>query len=192
VENIENVAKSQRIPIPLYSADDDDRIILKPGTKYFLGAQWPKGTRYYQTVDNHYHGIQRFYYPDQILSFRYGDYGDGPRFYGISREIGSWVMGFVSKFTVYTKENSLPGNTVLIKQNPVKNNLEVNIKFENYIDHATMVVYDMNGSIVHIKNIYNIKESSERFDVSNLPAGMYLFTIFTKDKLLTKKFVVQH
>ena len=191
-EIMENVSQSELLTLPLSSADNDEGLFLKPGKKYFLGAMWNEGTRYYQTTDNYYHGIKRFFYPDQHLSFIYGDYGDGPQYYGVTREIGSWMMGFISKFTVSTRENALPESTVILRQNPVNRSLEVDIKFENNIKHATMVVYDMNGSIVHIKNIYNIKEASESFDVSSLPSGIYLFTLFTKDKLSTKKFVVQH
>lgn len=192
-EIIENVAKFEQIFVPLASADDEhDYITLKAAKKYFLAIFWPKGTRYYQTVDNHYSGITRFFYPEQILSFRYGDYGDGPSFYGISRDIGSWAMGFKSKFIIKTKENTLPENTVTILQNPVNNNLNVKIDFENTIKKATMVIHDINGNIIHIKNIYNMKEIEESFDVGNLPSSTYIFTIFTKDKLLSKKFIIQH
>ena len=191
-ENIENVSKFEKISLPLYSTNTDSGIYLKPGKKYLLGVIWNKNISYYQATDNYYYDIKRFFYPDQTLSFIYGDYGDGPQYYGVSREIGGWMMGFKSKFTVSTKENTLPESTVIMRQNPVNSSFGVDIKFESIIKYATMVIYDMNGSIIHIKNIYNIREATERFDVSDLPSGIYLFTLFTKDKLLTKKFVVQH
>ncbi len=190
-ENAENVDKYELRNFQLSSADDEyDYIDLKPGKKYFVGVFWPKGTRYYQTVDNHYAGIVRYFYPDQIISLRYADYGDGSRFYNISRDIGAWQIGLNSTFTVVTKDNTLPEKSVIIKQNPVRKNLEVELKFENGIKKATMVLHDLKGNILNIRNIEDVKTQIETFDVSGIPPGTYIFTIFTKNKLLSKKFIV--
>ena len=88
-----------------------------------------------------------------------------------------------------TEEELLPNNTVQFA-NPVKENLTVNIQFKGQVDHATMVIHNINGDIIDMRNIYNVKSDVQRFNTGSMSAGTYIFTLFTKDKLISKKFVV--
>ena len=88
-----------------------------------------------------------------------------------------------------TKEDILPDNTVVFA-NPVKDKLVVNIDFKDNVEHATMAIHSLTGEIIEMRNIYNMKKDIQTFNTGSLPTGTYIFTIFTKDKLLSKKFVV--
>jgi hypothetical protein len=92
--------------------------------------------------------------------------------------------------TVLTEEEMLPESTFTLHQNPVRNALGIDVNFANTVDHATIIIHDLNGAVLKMKNLYNVKETNEVFQVGNYPAGEYLITIYTKDKLLTKKFIV--
>ncbi len=193
-ENIENVNNYDLVEVPLTSSDDEnDFVELHPNKKYFLASFWPKGTRYYAAYDNTFQGYKRFFY-DQRLTLVYLDDGSGARFYTIGNDYGSWVQGFILQFLKLidvTDEELLPDNTVTFN-NPVDNELNVNINFENTVDKATMVLHNINGDIIDMRTVKNIQKDSYKFYTNNLPAGTYIFTLFTKDKLTSKKFVVQH
>ena len=194
-ENIENVNNYDLVTVPLTSSDDeDDYVELHPNKKYFLAALWPKGTRYYAAYDNSFQGYSRFYF-DQRLSLVYLDDGSGARFYTLGGDYGAWQQGLILKFGKAfdaTDDELLPDNTVTIIQNPADTELGVNINFDNTIEKATMVVHNINGDVIDMKTVKNIQKGSYKFYTGKIPAGTYIFTLFTKDKLTSKKFVVQH
>ncbi|MEZ4906937.1 MAG: T9SS type A sorting domain-containing protein [Saprospiraceae bacterium] len=92
--------------------------------------------------------------------------------------------------SVSTKDQLLDEETFNFDQNPTNDVLKVNINFADYVDHATLVIHDVNGAIIDVRNMYNEKESVQNIKVGTLPAGEYIATLFTNDKLLSKKFVV--
>ncbi len=193
-ENIENVNSYDLVEVPLTSSDDEyDYVELHPNKKYFLASLWPKGTRYYAAYDNTFQGYKRLFYV-QRLNLVYLNDGSGARFYTIGSDYGAWQQGLILQFIKLidaTEDELLPDNTVTFN-NPVDNELNVDINLENTIDKATMVVHTLNGDIVDMKTVKNIQKGTQRFSTGNLPAGTYIFTLFTKDKLTSKKFVVQH
>jgi len=192
-ENIENVNNYDIVTVPLTSSDDeDDYVELHPNKKYFLAALWPKGTRYYAAYDNSFQGYSRFFY-DQRLSLVYLDDGTSARFYTLGGDYGAWQQGLILKFGKAfntTEEDLLPNNSVTLIQNPVDTELGVRVNFENTVDKATMVIHNINGDIIDMRTVKNIKEGSYKFYTGKIPAGTYIFTMFTKDKLISKKFVV--
>ena len=42
-----------------------------------------------------------------------------------------------------------------------------------------------------MRNIHDFKAGTLEFGINNFPSGVYFTTLFTKDKLITKKFIVQ-
>ena len=201
-ESIENGENYTDVTVPLYDIDDEEGIRLEPNKKYLLGNFWPKGDTYFQTWDNWYRGYTRFYdqynknyFISQNLSFLYIDFGSGPRLYTVSDNIGAWAIDLHLKIvahTTATDDELLPDNSVTLVQNPVNTDLNVKVDFENTVDKATMVVHNINGDIIDMRTVKNIQKGSYKFYTGNLPVGTYIFTIFTKDKMLSKKFVVQH
>jgi hypothetical protein len=195
-KQIENVAKYANVDVEITDLDENGYLDLKPNKKYFVGALWEKGTRYYQGYDNtNGSGNKRFFYYlnnlYQTVSYTY--VSNDQRFYVLGSDYGAWAMDLnieLSGFTNTSEDQLLPANSVTIQENPLRDVLSVDLQFENSIDHATIVIHDLKGSIIELRNVYNLKESTETFQVGSFPAGQYVFTIFTKDKMLSKKFVV--
>lgn len=194
IENVDNYSFND---VEITDLDENGYLDLKPNKKYFVAALWEKGTRYYHAYDNtNGSGNKRYFYffnnLYQTVSYVYSS--NDQRFYLLGDDYGAWIIDLNLEIYQPFKTNNpdllLPENTVRLHQNPVRNVLAVDVNFENYIDHATMVIHDLNGSVIDMRNIYNVNQTTETFQVGNFPSGQYIFTIFTKDKMLSRKFVV--
>ncbi len=184
--------------VGIYSEDDEGNTLnyvpLHPNKKYFLAMKWLVAEKIYQGFDSENRGFKRLFYANNSASFVYGsDWSDGGpryRYYGG----GTWDMRVglrvIHKCGTATKEELLPDNAVMFLGNPTKDNLNVAVSLDKTAEKASMVISDINGRIIDMKTVYNLKDSNERFHVGNLPNGTYTFTLFTKDKFVTKKFVV--
>jgi len=197
-ETIENVSLFSLQSEPVTDDDGEyDYITLVPNRNYLISTYFDKSeTDYYrigtdngEPIDAQFNNDLRYSYESNIRSLRYYP-GDG--WATSTSSYGAWQLGMTVQLVkdVTSTEDLLPENTVFFAENPVRNNLKVNINFENTVEHATMAIHTLNGAIVEMRNIYNLKNDTQDFNTSNLPAGSYLFTIFTKDKVLSKKFVV--
>jgi hypothetical protein len=197
-ENIENAELFSFQSEPVTDAEGENEYIsLLPNRNYLVSSFFDKSeTDYYklgtdngEPLDDKFNNDTRYSYGDNIRALRYYP-GDG--WTTFTSSYGVWQIGMTAKLVtdVTSTEDLLPENTVVFAENPVRNNLKVNISFENTIDHATMAIHTLNGDIIDMRNIYNLKSDTQNFNTGNLPAGSYLFTIFTKDKAISKKFVV--
>lgn len=207
--NVENVEDGSKQTLPLYDINtDEDGVKLVPNRKYFIACYWPEGLTLYQAADNsNSSGSSRYYYRwdndvmdgDTLFGGQYVSYTYSPadgRFY-IPTGTGSITLVYgldlnleVWRCTNLTQDELLPENALNIIQNPVSDKLSVNVKFDSNVDKATLLIYDLNGSLLNMRNIYNTDNASEEFKTGNYPAGEYIITLFTKDKLISKKFVV--
>ncbi len=194
--------------VDMVSEDEEGEVMpyvsLEPGEKYFLAMKWEGEDYTYQDADilTTYGSKNKYYSTLNGPSFVYGtsQEEDGSIVHGYSRvrtsegDVFAWNMGLrlkiVHKKNVATKDELLPDNSVTFLGNPTTENLNVSISLEKSAEKASMVVSDINGKIIDMKTVYNLKDSNERFYVGNLPNGTYMFTLFTKDKFITKKFVV--
>ena len=193
-ENYNNYEALSLLHVPFADAEDEnDYILLKPNKKYLIACYWSdEGDYYIQAYDNHFNGTERYSYNGQFLSFIYTDFGGEGHYAAVGVKY-KWVLGMNLKMfvnTVSTDDELFQESTIQIKENPVRNNLYVDIHLNETVDKATMVIHNINGGIIDMRTVKNIKEGSYKFYTGNLPAGTYIFTMFTKDKLLSKKFVV--
>lgn len=190
--------------VPLYNLNDEETIQLTPNKKYLLGIYWEKDKTIFSVWDNwgtygYNSSFQRYYDGgkdfantlDQRVSFLYINDGSNARFYTIG-EYGAFVMDLKLKVQgiVATEDELLPENAISIVENPIINDLEINIDLENSIEKASIAIYDLNGSLIHLRTINDLHKSTQKFYLGNAPAGEYIITLFTKDKLISKKFVV--
>jgi hypothetical protein len=189
--------------VPLYNLDDEENVKLVPDKKYLLGFYWPKENQVYTVWDNwgtygFNSSFQRYYDGgkdfkdalDQRVSFLYLDNGSSTKFYSLGK-YGSFVGDLNLKVgTVSTEINQLPENSFSILNNPTINDLEINISLEKMVDKASIAIYNLNGSLIHLRNLDNLQNSSQSFYMGNVPAGEYIVTLVTKEKLLSKKFIV--
>ncbi len=196
-DQVNGVADFDPATVTIYSENDNGNerpyVKLKPNKKYFLVMKWGTENEYFQGFDKSTGGFKRFYYLQNLISFVYMNYKETgeSRFFYLSD--GAWDMELglvIGADKTATKDELLPDNSVTFLGNPTKENLNVAISLENAAKKASMVISDINGRVIDMKTVYNLKDSNERFYVGNLPNGTYIFTLFTKDKFVSKKFVV--
>ncbi len=188
-----NAPEYHEFTTPLYNGDDEKDIALDPNSKYLVVARWPTDQTYFQGFDNTHGKYTRYYFSGQFEYLLYTSDGGFSRFRGYTG--GGWHMGLLLKLVVpfpasIDEEDLLPKNTVVIKENPVRDRLIVNVDFQKNIEKATMAIHDINGQIIDMRTVKDLNRGTFNFYTNNLPTGTYIFTIFTKDKLLSKKFVV--
>lgn len=179
------------------SEGENDFVSLIPNKRYLISTFFDAsetdyfriGTDNGEPLDEQFNSETRYSYGENIRALRYYP-GDGWATYTSS--YGTWQLGMTTQLVrnVTSTEDLLPENTVVLANNPVKDNLTVNINFENTVDKATMAIHTVNGAIIDMRSISNLKQDTQTFNTGNLPQGSYIFTIFTKEKVLSKKFVV--
>ncbi len=200
-ETVDNADEYSLLEYRIADADgENDYVDLQPNSKYFITTFFPASDDVYYWVgydnsgptDDQFNSEKRYTYSNQGTGLKYypGDQGgwDDRR-----SSYGAWLLGMKMHIAITppdaTNEDRLPDNTVIFA-NPVKDKLVVNIDFKDNVEHATMAIHSLTGEIIEMRNIYNMKKDIQTFNTGSFPTGTYIFTIFTKDKLLSKKFVV--
>ena len=87
--------------------------------------------------------------------------------------------------TLATNQNTISKFTIF--PNPTNNNL--NLKFEDNLENATLKIISITGQTVLEKQ--NLSGTDFNFDVSNLNSGMYIIQIADGNKILYSKFLKQ-
>ncbi len=95
----------------------------------------------------------------------------------------------IESTTVDVAENSLPESAMTIFPNPTDDQLTAQFSFERQTD-ALVLIADMTGRILWMRDVEGIQETTLDFDVSNYAAGTYFIRIQTPDGASTEKFVV--
>ncbi len=88
-----------------------------------------------------------------------------------------------------TDEKQLPLNTMQVMPNPVVDNLNLVLQFDQPTD-ATITIADITGRVINFETRKGLLNETLRYPVT-APNGTYIARIATKNGTLTKKFVVQ-
>ena len=86
-------------------------------------------------------------------------------------------------------ENPLEDKAMTLFPNPSSEVLNVQLNLEEAAP-AMLVMADLNGQILNIREYQNVQKETKQFDVSRLPAGTYLMRLSTEKGTKTKQFVV--
>ncbi len=200
-EVIESADEYEFLSKPIIDSDgENDYVVMHPNTKYLVSTFFDVSETVYYFVgydnqgpsDDKFNSEKRYSYPEQVTALRYYPGANGG-WTSYRSNYGSWMLGMKLHIAIVppnaTKDELLPNNTVQFA-NPVQEKLVADINFNKVIDHATIAIHNINGDIIEMRNIYNFKKDIQTFNTEALPAGTYIFTIFTKEKMLSKKFVV--
>jgi hypothetical protein len=90
---------------------------------------------------------------------------------------------------VNTNEALLPEYSLAVFPNPTAERVNVTLGLDARQD-AMVILADMNGKIFMMQEYQGVQDETFSYDVSNLPAGMYMVRIGTRHGISTKKFVV--
>jgi len=106
---------------------------------------------------------------------------------GFGAGIESVVRMYID-LAVKTDEKPLPQSVMQIMPNPVRDNLNLALQFDQPTD-ATITIADINGRVVTFEDRQGLTNETLRYPLQ-VAAGTYLARIATKEGTLTKQFVV--
>lgn len=93
--------------------------------------------------------------------------------------------------TIGTKEPKLDeANTIVVAPNPVSTDLNVKINLIKEANSARINVTDLNGKEVLTRDLFNVKSTTESFNVAELANGTYFVKFITEAGVRTVKFIV--
>lgn len=81
-------------------------------------------------------------------------------------------------------------NKLVVAPNPVKNDLNVKIDLVKEAKNATIEIMDINGKLLSVRQLNNVKTSIEKFDVSNYANGTYILNYKSADGVRAVQFIV--
>ena len=121
-------------------------------------------------------------------------------FFGDSDDIGSTVYDALTNFTplvrMYiaradgTSTTELPAdNLVEISPNPAIDYVLIDMDFTKSFDDVEVMITDVTGRVVLMRELENIQQHQMRVDISNLMNGTFTINIRTPEGIRTEKFV---
>ncbi len=79
--------------------------------------------------------------------------------------------------TVGTNDLLSENNKLTVFPNPVSDKVNLSMDLSRAFDRITLSLMDANGKILEVRNLQNVQQAVETFDVSTLPAGSYILQL---------------
>ncbi len=162
---------------------DGNPIALEAGARYFVMASYADESNriFHATNDellsNIFRGVSTVLFSD-------GEWGLG----GFGPETNA-VMRMVIELSTTTDEVPLEDSAMSLFPNPSSEALNVQLDLQE-AGPAMLIMADMQGQVLDIREYQNVQKETLQFDVSHLPAGTYLMRVSTDEGTKTKQFVV--
>jgi hypothetical protein len=160
---------------------DQPGVVLEPGGRYFLIAGYPNEVRKtnhaFATEINYLNVVSTIVYSDQ---WYLGGFGD---------ELAAVLRMHISLVST-TDEKPLPESALKVFPNPVKDVLNLAVRFEQATD-ATVTIADLSGRVITMEDRQGLTDETLTYRLPQLAAGAYFARIATKEGTRTVKFVVQ-
>lgn len=157
-------------------------VALEPGGRYFLMMGYPDEAKQTNHAFNrkikYYLAISTILYTDQ---WYLGGFGDD----------FSAVMRMYISLVTTTDEKPLPESALSVFPNPVKDNVYLDLHFDQPTD-VTVTIADLTGRVITLEDRQGVTDERRSFQLADLASGTYLARIATKEGSRTLKFVVQH
>lgn len=106
---------------------------------------------------------------------------------GFGSDVNAQLRMYIDLVTT-ADEKPLPATAMQIVPNPVRDNLNLAVQFDQPTD-ATITIAEMSGRVIRIEDREGLTNETLRYPLT-LAAGTYLARIATKEGTLTKQFVV--
>lgn len=155
-------------------------ITLDKGARYFLMVSYtgPSNTTYHAfNLD-----VKMFFVSTVTVSTQWFLGGFGEEFNAAARMTISLVTT--------TDNKPLPETVMNVFPNPIRNTLNLGLKFEKPTD-ATITIADLTGRVIQMEDRPALTQEVLTYQLPQLAAGTYLARIATAEGTLTRKFVVQ-
>ena len=158
---------------------DGDPIALEPGGRYFVMASYADQSNvifhaFEDDID--YFQISTIVYREEWFLG-----GFGPE--------SAAVLRMVIEMSTSTDEIPLEDSAMTLFPNPSSEVVNVQLGLEEATP-AMLIMADMQGKVLDIREYDNVQKETLQFNVSHLPAGTYLMRVSTDAGTKTKQFVV--
>ncbi len=80
-------------------------------------------------------------------------------------------------------------NLITVTPNPASEFVNVSMDFTKSFDHVNIMMTDITGRVVLMKDLDNVSNHQMRIDVGNLMSGTFILNITTPDGVRTEKFI---
>ncbi|MFK7982693.1 MAG: PA domain-containing protein [Saprospiraceae bacterium] len=121
-------------------------------------------------------------------------------FFGNSAEIDETVYDANNSFTPLVRMYILPegvsavtelsaDNLIAVTPNPASDFVNLSMDFTKSFDNVNIMMTDITGRVVLMKDLDNVRNHQMRIDVGNLMSGTFILNITTPDGVRTEKFV---
>ena len=121
-------------------------------------------------------------------------------FFGDSDDIGNAVYDAFTSFTPLVRMYIAPAdassvtelpadNLVNISPNPATDLVLLDMDFTKTFDEVEVMMTDVTGRVVLMRNLEKVQQHQMRIDVSNLMSGTFILNIRTPDGIRSEKFV---
>ena len=158
----------------------------KPDLEFFIGSD---GNIDYsaQTLRSTLPGFGPLRYNHVLDVGNSGDYNASTFTGGTTPIVRMHIVATI----VSTKEPALDAaSKLVVAPNPVKNDLNLKIDLVKEAKNATIEIMDINGKILSVRQLNNVKTSVEKFDVSNYANGSYILNFKSADGVRAVQFIV--
>ena len=161
---------------------DENPIAIEPGTRYVLGIQYAgENNVIFQGIAN---DIDYFQISTIVYSSQWFLGGFGP-------ETAATIRATTMMDVNNAEDETLPVSSMSLFPNPASDAISLDINLEN-TGLANILIGDMTGKIMNVKEYENLANGTYNFDVSKYPNGVYMARLVTADGSRTIKFTVQH
>ena len=167
------------ISVDLLNIDAEPSVQLEAGGRYFIVVS------YEGTANNIFAGNDRSFKYFQISTIVF----TSEWFLGGFGSDRAAVARLEIALPVDTDEALLPESSLAVFPNPASDRVNVALDLDHQQD-AMVILADINGKIVMMQEYQNVQKENFSYDISHLPAGMYMVRIGTLNGISTKKFVV--
>jgi hypothetical protein len=109
---------------------------------------------------------------------------------GFGRDIVPVVRVSIGNPTVIINtEEVLSNESITLFPNPTSSEVNLQLHFDQTMSNVTINLIDLNGRMLQSRQLKQVQNQQERFDVSQLPAGAYFFHIVTDQGVRTQRFI---
>ncbi len=93
---------------------------------------------------------------------------------------------------VATEELTLSEASVQLSPNPVADQLQLNLDLESIASRVTLQLIDVNGKVLHSRQLANTQKEQVEFDVHQFASGNYFLRVQTDQGQRTLPFIVEY
>lgn len=191
-ESLETVGFASHTFADDYEAYDNievdllDALSTEPGVNLEPGARYLLVASYEGNAASIFHGtdsdISYFQISTVVKTDRWFLGGFGP-------EESAFMRMEISMPTTSVKENQLPESALTLFPNPVKDQMTVQLNFEQP-SSGLVLIGDINGRVLNMREFENIQNQTLNYDFSQYAAGTYFIRVNTAEGVKLTKFNV--